>query len=609
MRRNSRNLNRSHARRILARLIQRVGRWWVALSLMMVMAIATGCNFLPTRTDAAQVPRLVISELSDPKTFNAVMNQEATNLFGLLYETLLAQNGLTGEMEAALAESWETSEDQLSITFTLRENLQWSDGEPFTVDDVLFTFNDIYFNPAIPSSEQDILRIGAEGKFPELTKLGDRQIRFTAPEPFAPLLRFAGGLTILPKHALEDAVRNTDENGNPLFLSTWGTDAPPAEVITNGAYKLVGYRPTQRIILERNPYYWRTDSQGNQQPYIERFIIELVESNDTSLMQFRSGGLDLIGVTPDYFRLIKREEDRGNFTIYEGGPTLTTNFLSFNLNKGSRNGQPLVDPVKSRWFNSLEFRRAIAHAIDRPTMINNIYQGLGLPQHSPIYQQSPYYLSPEAGLPTYDYDLEQARELLQQVGFRLNAEEELVDSEGNRVRFTLITNSGNKIREAIGAQIKQDLEKIGIQVDFQPIAFNTLIDKLSNTLDWEAHILGFSGAGVEPDGGRNVWSPQGRLHVFNQSPDPSQEPIEGWEVADWEQQIGDLYVEGGQYLDEERRKEIYNEVQKLAQEYVPFIYLVNPLSLSAVRNRVEGVKYSALGGSTWNIHELRLNDE
>jgi peptide/nickel transport system substrate-binding protein len=586
-----------------------LGRGWLALLLVVVMAITTGCNPVALRSDAARVPRLVVSELSDPKTFNAVMNQEATNLFGLLYESLLGQNGLTGEMEPALAESWEISDDQLSVTFTLREGLLWSDGEPFTVDDILFTFNDIYFNETIPSSEQDILQIGQNRLFPEVTKVGDRRVRFTAPEPFAPLLRFAGGMTILPKHLLADTVTTTDENGNPLFLSTWGTDTPPAQIIGNGPYTLVSYSPTQRIILKRNPNYWQQDDTGNQQPYIERFILEIVESTDTSLMQFRSGGLDLISITPDYFRLVKREEERGNFRIYEGGPTLSTSFLCFNLNKGSRNGQPLVDPVKSRWFNSLEFRQAIAHAIDRQTMINNIYQGLGLPQHSPIYQQSPYYFPPEAGLPTYDYDPDRAMALLEQVGFRRNEAGELLDADGNRVRFTLITNSGNKIREALGAQIKQDLGRLGIQVDFQPIAFNTLIDKLSNTLDWEAHILGFSGAGVEPDGGRNVWSPEGRLHVFNQSPDASQEPIEGWEVADWERQIGDLYVQGGQYLDDDRRKEIYAEVQKLAQEYVPFIYLVNPLSLAAVRDRVENVQYSALGGVLWNIHELRLSDE
>jgi peptide/nickel transport system substrate-binding protein len=572
-----------------------------------MMAIAlSGCSIDQFKMQAAQVPRIVVSDLSSPKTFNPIASEDSNSAFGLIFEGLIGENGQTGELEPALAESWEISDDQQSIIFTLQNDLKWSDGEPFTVDDIIFTYNDIYFNEEIPSSEQDILRIGEQRAFPKVTKLDERRVEFRSPEPFAPLLRFAGGLTILPKHKLQDALKKKNSAGEPAFVSTWGTDTPLDQIVGTGPYHLVSYIPSQRIVLERNPYYWRKDDLGKPQPYIEQYVIEIVESTDASLMQFRSGGLDVIGISPDYFSLIKREEERGNFTIYNGGPTLSTTFLTFNLNTGKRNGTPLVDPIKSRWFNSLEFRQAIAYALDRQTMINNIYQGLGVPQNSPIYIQSPYYLPPEKGLPTYNYDPEQAKQLLQQAGFRHNDIGQLLDADGNRVRFNLITNAENKIRVALGAQIKQDLSKLGIQVDFQPIAFNTLIDKLSNNLDWEAHILGFGGAGVEPDGGRNVWSPNGRLHAFNQTPDPSQDPVTGQTFADWEIQMGNLYIQGGQQLDDEKRKEIYAQAQKLAQEYVPFIYLVNPLSLSAVRNRIEGVKYSALGGALWNIHELQL---
>jgi peptide/nickel transport system substrate-binding protein len=211
-------------------------------------------------------------------------------------------------------------------------------------------------------------------------------------------------------------------------------------------------------------------------------------------------------------------------------------------------------------------------------------------------------------LPTYDYDPARARELLESAGFQYNSEGQLLDADGNRVRFNLITNAGNKVREALGSQIKQDLSQIGIQVDFQPISFNTLVDKLDNSLDWETLILGIGGAWVEPDGGRNTWAVDGRLHVFNQAPAQGQTPIEGREVTDWELEISRLYVQGGQELDDEKRKVIYGQTQRLAQEYLPFIYLVNPLSLVAVRDRIEGVKYSALGGPIWNLYELQVTE-
>ncbi|HIK56070.1 MAG TPA: ABC transporter substrate-binding protein [Synechococcales cyanobacterium M55_K2018_004] len=584
-------------------------RWGILTGLFLTVAIAlAACSPSHFRTQAAQVPRLVDSDISDPKTFNTVTSKEANTALGLMYEGLISQNGLTGELEPALAESWEISDDQQRITFTLRQGLKWSDGAPLTVDDVVFTFNQIYFNPDIPSGEGDLIRIGAQGVFPSVTKLDERRVQFISPEPFAPLLRYAGGFAVLPKHVLEKAVTTKDSAGNLLFLSMWGTDTPPEQIVSNGPYKLVRYQPAERIILRRNPHYWRKDSQGKPQPYIDEFIIQLVGSTDTELIQFRSGGLDIVGITPDYFDLIKREERRGNFTIYQGGPALSTTFLAFNLNQGRRNGKPLVDPVKSRWFNKQAFRQAIAHAIDRQTMINNIFRGIGEPQNSPIYKQSPYFLSPEEGLPVYDYDPEQAKTLLQQAGFKYTPQGQLQDEDGNPVRFTLITNAGNKIREGMGAQIKQDLARIGITVDFQPIAFNTLVSKLSDTLDWEAHILGFTGGGVEPQSGFNIWSPNGTLHAFNQGALPGQDPIEGRVIADWEARIGQLYVQGSQQLDEVKRKAIYAETQKLAQEYLPFIHLVNPISLVAVRNRIEGVQFSALGGALWNLYELRVSE-
>ena len=197
-------------------------------------------------------------------------------------------------------------------------------------------------------------------------------------------------------------------------------------------------------------------------------------------------------------------------------------------------------------------------------------------------------------------------------GFQYADNNQLLDAEGNPVRFTLITNSGNKIREALGAQIKQDLAEIGIQVDFQPLTFGTLVDKLTDSLDWECHLIGFTSS-VDPHSASNIWSPDGALHSFNQKAVAGQEPIDGREVADWEAEIGRLYIQGAQELDEEKRKAIYAETQRLAQEYLPFIHLVNPLSLGAVRNKIQGVKYSPILNSIfyrvlWNIHELQLTE-
>jgi peptide/nickel transport system substrate-binding protein len=239
-------------------------------------------------------------------------------------------------------------------------------------------------------------------------------------------------------------------------------------------------------------------------------------------------------------------------------------------------------------------------------MINNTFRGLGVAQDSPISVQSPYYLSPKEGLKVYDYNEQKAKDLLLKAGFKYN-NNQLVDSQGNRVRFSLLTNAGNKIREAMGSQIKQDLSKIGIQVDFTPLAWNTFTDKVSNSLDWDASLMGLTG-GLEPNDGANVWAPEGGLHMFNQKPQAGQKPIQGREVAPWETEIGNLYIQAAQEFDEAKVKAIYAETQRISQENLPFIYLVNAYSMSAVRNRFEGIKFSALGGAFWNIEQIKVTD-
>jgi len=584
-------------------LIPNFQRLRLPLILATVAALFVGaCNPSNFRTEAAETSQLILSQLSDPKTFNYALSQESPNIFPYTFVGLTTQNPTNGEIEPVLAESWKISDDGLRFVFTLRENLKWSDGKPLTAEDVVFSYNGIYFNKEIPSDVKDAFKIGESGQLPKVKKLDERQVEFTLAEPFRPFLQ---NMTtpILPAHALRESVETKDSEGKPLFLQKWSVDTPVNEIVTNGPYKLGRYNTTQRVVFERNPNYWK-----KSQPYIDKVNWEIVESQDTFLLQFRSGSLDYMGVSPEYFSLLKREEKRGNFRIENGGPATGTSFVFFNLNKGSRNDKPLVNPVKSKWFNNKDFRQAVAYAIDRETMINNTFRGLGQTQNSPISVQSPYFLSQKEGLKVYNYNLDKARELLKKAGFKSNSQGQLLDKDGNRVSFTLLTNSGNKIREAMGAQIASDLSQIGIKVNFKPLAWNTYLDKISTSLDFEMALLGLTG-GLEPNDGANVWKPTGGLHMFNQKPQAGQKPIEGWEASPWEKEIARLYVKATQELDEEKVKEIYAETQKITQENLPFIYLVNPLSLGAIRNKIQDTKFNAIGGAFWNIDEVKISEQ
>ncbi len=591
-------------------IFTKIGRrsWIFALLAFWVILALNGCNLSQWKTAAAQVPQLVVTNGVNPKTFNYALSQETPNIFGFTYDTLVTVNGVTKKIEPALAESWELSEDKLRFVFSLREGLKWSDGLPLTADDVVFSFNDIYMNKRIPNYYQDNLHIGVSKAFPKVRKLDSRRVEFILPEPFVPFLGLVAAATaILPEHALRNAVETNRSDGRPLFLSTWGTDTDPKKIIVNGPYTIESYASSERLVFRRNPYYWRKDAQGNPQPYIERVIWQIVESTDnTALLQFRSGGLDLLEIGPATFQLLKHEEKRGNFTIQNAGPNSGTSFISFNLNKGRRHSKPLVDPIKSRWFNNVAFRQAVAYAIDRQTIINNDLRGLGETQNSPVFVPSPYYLSPKEGLKTYDYNPEKAKQILLGAGFKYDNKGRLLDADGNQVRFTMLSPASN--RPSVPPQIKQSLSKIGMTVDLHYVDSNVIGEEITNSLDWECY-LGAMAGNIDPHDGYNVWAVEGSFHVFNQKPAKGQPPIEGWEYADWEKKIEDLFIQGAREFDETKRKAIYAETQRLAQEYLPFIHLVNSLALVAVRNTIQGVKYTSIfpspGGYIWNIYELK----
>jgi peptide/nickel transport system substrate-binding protein len=594
---------------------------WFIVSLLVSLLLALllgGCRLSAFKTKAANVPQLILTTPQDPKTFNFALNQEFPSIFLFCFRGLTKQEGTTGAIQPDLAESWTISPDQQHITFTLREGLNWSDGEPLTADDVVFTYRDVIFNDKIPSDARDTLRIGESRALPQVQKLDDRRVEFTLPEPFAPFLQTTVGpptdVVILPKHALEKSVQTLDAKGNPLFLSTWGTNTNPNEIIVNGPYRIEHYEPGQRLIFRRNPYYWERDAQGQPLPYIDRIIWQVIDSMDTQLLAFRSGDLDVVGdvrpLRPEYFSLLKREEQRGKFKVLVGGPWSGETFITFNLNQANNaSGQPFVNPIKSRWFNTLAFRQAVAYAIDRPRMINNIYRGISQPQNSPISVQSPYYLSPEQGLPVYDYNPEKARQLLQSAGFQYDPQGRLFDAAGNRVQFTLITNAGNKIREALGSQISADLSQIGMQVDFAPLNFNTLINKSTNSRDWDCILIGFTGSS-EPYSGANLWLSSGGSHMFNLGPQPGQPAMTGWVVSDWEQTIDRLFNAGAREFDTTKRKQIYGDFQRLVQEQLPVIHLVHEIAVMAVRDRVQGLQYNGLPSwGLWNIQELKDKKE
>ena len=539
------------------------------------------------------------STIGEPLTFNLALANDAysAGLLGLLFDGLTKVSWLTDEVEPALAESWEHSEDGLTWTFSLRRDVTWHDGQPFTAHDVDFTFNRIIYNEDIPTNTRAafIFRFLEDGEWVEdtmtVTAVDDYTVRFVLPTSFAPFIR-SMGTAIYPRHILEPHV----DGG--AFNSVWGIDADPATVIGTGPFTIERYTPGERVVLLRNPNYWLKDAEGNSLPYIETVVHLLVDDIEAELALFEAGETDVHGVTGEEYAGLKPLEEDGNFTIYRRGPAFGTTFLAFNQNPGSNaeSGAPYVAPEKLTWFSNQPFRQAVAHAIDKERIVAEVMHDLGYPQWAAISPAAGDFHNPDVR--KYEYDVEAANDILDSLGWTdSDGDGVREDGAGNPIEFSLITNEGNTVREQVAMRIAEGLAALGLKANYQAIDFGDVVERLVTSYEWEAVVIGLTG-GTEPHDGMGVWHSSADLHLWN----PKQEAP----ATDWEAQIDELYILGSQELDREKRVEHYRQAQAIAAQHVPLIYTTLSERLSAVRN-VFGNTTPTLYG-LWDIRYLYRTD-
>jgi len=537
-----------------------------------------------------------------PKTFNPWASTDATSstLGEALFSGLVTTDAFTGEVVPYLAHNIAISDDKLTYTVTLRPGLKWSDGKPITADDVIFTWNSIVKNGLGNASNRDAVLV--DGKFPEVVKVDDHTVRFTTAKPFAPFMRNLG-TPIAPKHVLESIVAQ----GNQAFSSHWGVqDAAkhPGKFISSGMWLLDSYDPRLRVSFKRNPRFFMADSKGQRLPYLDKWVLKFVGDLNNQELQFEQGNADIYSV-PGSFVTRVRTLKKPSFNLYNLGPSSGTIFMAINLNsRKDKSGKSIVEPIKSKWFNDVNFRQAINHAIHRQDIVDNILKGVGAPLFTPESLSS-IYLDPSLAK-GFEPSIEDSKKFLKDSGFTWDAKGQLFDKDAHRVEFTLLTNSGNTEREATGVNIKQDLEALGMKVNFKPIEFNVLGDKLHSG-SWETMIMGLTGSNLEPHGGANIWKSDGFLHLFNQR---LVEPGKITNISDrlpWETDLDRVFEDGAKIFETDKRRAIYNRYQAIITAQVPLIYLYSPLQIVAVKKRLQNVEPTPLGGITHNLESLWID--
>lgn len=530
---------------------------------------------------------IILSTNSDPKSFNPILAKETstTTITANVFEGLITVDPITTDIKPHLAKSWEHSEDGLTWTFHLRDDVTWSDGEKFTADDVVFTFRQLIYNPDIPNSAADVMKVAGEEI--DVTKIDDFTIQCKLPTKFAPFL-MSMSQEILPKHRLEKFV------GAGSFNQSLGVDMNPSDLVGTGPFLLESYAAGETVILKRNPNYWKKDAEGQTLPYLEKLVYKIVKSEDTQLLQFQNGELDAYGLRGTDFPILKPQEAGGNFTIFNLGATSNSNFLAFNLNPGDNEGTPFIEPRKRELLEKKEFRQAVSYALDRESIINIVLNGFGQPQWGPTTSNMGYFHNPD--VPQYPFNPEKAKQILGELGYnKTNDEGYLTNEAGEQLEFTFLTNSDNSQRVKIAEIIRKDLENIGIKINFSALDFNNLVSKLTASYDWEIILIGLTG-GIEPHFGQNVWHSTGGLHMWH--------PAQTEPQREWEKEINELFNTGAQELDRAKRKTIYDKWQVIAATELPLVYTAVPESMAALRNKFENVFPTSYGGVLWNIEEI-----
>ncbi len=492
---------------------------------------------------------------SEPRTFNRWVdrNAPADVVSYLTQHRLIHLNRITQEPEPGLAESWTASADNQTFTLKLRE-ANWSDGTPFTSADVLFTFKVIY-DPRARSVLAGSLRVN--GQPLTVTAPDARTVVVRYPGAFGPGIALLDNLTIAPKHKLEAAL----DAGT--FAQAWGVSAPLSDMVSMGPFVLTRYDPGQRLVLDRNPHYWKKDAAGVALPYLDQIVLEVVPDQNAELVRLQAGQIDLLQqeARPEDVATLRPLVDQGKLQLLELGVGTDPDVFFFNLRP-----QFWAKDPRGSWITRREFRQAISHAVDREAFANTVYLGAGVPIWGPITPGNKNWFSPNVR--RYPFSLEKARELLAGLGLaNRDGDEWLEDEKGTEARFTVIVYRGNSSVERSAAVLRDDLRPLGIAVDVVALEQGSLIERMLKG-DFESIFFVYFTSALDPGMSPDLWLSSGSAHIWNIG--------QATPATEWEKQIDDLMHQMMTSVDFAERKRLFDQVQDIFAEHLPALHFVAP---------------------------------
>jgi peptide/nickel transport system substrate-binding protein len=532
---------------------------------------------------------LVVALRSEPRTLNPVRASDISSreIIGQITADLIHINRDTQVSEPCLAKAWTVSANGLQYKLDLRRGVRFSDGTPFDADDVIFSFS-VYLDTHVAAPQRDSLLVG--GTPINVQKIGPYTVGITLARRYASAERLFDSIPILPRHLLESAYREG------RLSHAWALGVSPSQIAGLGPFRFKEYVPGQRLVLERNPYYWRNDRDGNRMPYLSELTFLFVGDEASEVLRFEAGDVDVIDrISADDFIALQQQQTRYHSRFFDLGPGLDYNFLLFNLNSTLPRKAAEVK-YKQQWFNDVRFRQAISSAIDRGAMNRVVYHGRGAPIWTHVTPGNRLWFDSSAAHPVYS--LTRSKELLKAAGFAWTKNDgTLVDRNGTRVDFSIIVSTSGNERVVMAAMIQQDLSLLGIRLEVVPLEFHSLLTSVLETHDYDAAIMGLSGGDGDPNSQMNVWLSSGDDHLWD--------PDEIHPVTNWEAEIDDLMQTQESTSSTDERKHLYNRIQEIEIAEVPVVFLVSPNLLVGTRDSLHNIRPALIDSHIlWNSEQI-----
>jgi peptide/nickel transport system substrate-binding protein len=546
---------------------------------------------------------MVIALPDDLKTFNIIRGSDTATADVLWFNVFRCpvdyrNGGNPPDYDAGLCTKWEESPDGTVWTLHLRRGVRWSDGEPFDADDVMFTYN-VILDKNVDTASRDIFIEGKDENgdpiFPELKRLDDYTVRFTLHHPNGSFLDAIYNLWLIPQHKWEQPWRTG------RFADTMTLADDPSTIVGLGPFRVKEYVSGQRVVLERNPYFWKVDNLGQRLPYLDRLVYVIAKDFNTVQSKFQAGEIDVMPrVRPQDYALVKRMESP-DVTIADIGISYDTNWLAFNQNTGAdpRTHKPFVERWKQRLFRDVKFRQAVSYAINREALANTVFSARAVPIYSFVSPGDKLWFSDD--VMKYPHDPARSRQLLAEIGLKdTNGDGFLEDAEGRTIELSVVTNASNSQRVETAAFCARSMQEVGIKASAVPIAMGVMVDKMQSTFDFDAMVLGWQ---INPPPGppntKNIILSSGLQHVCF----PSQEHPS----TEWEARADKLMQQAETAPEQAERYRAFAEVQRIWSEYLAEINLVSPLEAVAHKNKFGNLHPVALPPrATWNCEEIYL---